>query len=297
MLTIPARARSTGDGGDVVNGARNGRPPLRSTQWWGKMDPRRLHPPLLDAQRGFRARRLRRAARHRDLQFVVGVDVVQRASAHDRRGRQARRVGSRRVAARISDDLARRNVHASDVDAVPQPHEHGRRRVHPREPNRRRRVAVRLRQNDPRATHGCRERRLAGAHGDGRTDAQRQVSRRRHRFRHHGVGVFGRSARWPHDVARLLRCRSRPVAQQRPLHDDGHGVDDGEHGGSARPSRRRETRRFRRSILDAWRSRNFRGAASSRWCARISRCRRSSRATRSKTRFASTRRSAARRTR
>ena len=70
----------------------------------------------------------------------------------------------------------RRDEPAADRDAVPQSRQHGRRGVDPRQPDRRRRPALRLRQDDAVARHGRGELRPAGDRRLGRPDAERQVS-------------------------------------------------------------------------------------------------------------------------
>ncbi len=73
--------------------------------------------------------------------------------------------------------VAGRNEHAAHGDALPQPGQHGRGGVHPREPDRRGRAAVRLRQNHARAGDGRGELRRSGAGRFRRPDAQRQILR------------------------------------------------------------------------------------------------------------------------
>ena len=65
----------------------------------------------------------------------------------------------------------------ADGDALPQPGEHGRRGVDPRQPARRRRPPDGLRQDDAFAGHGRIERRPADDRRLGRADAERQVAR------------------------------------------------------------------------------------------------------------------------
>ena len=62
-----------------------------------------------------------------------------------------------------------------DSHALPQPGEHGRRGIDPRQPDRRRRAALRLRQDHAVARDGGRELRRAGDRRVGRADAERQV--------------------------------------------------------------------------------------------------------------------------
>ena len=84
-----------------------------------------------------------------------------------------------------------------------------------------------------------------------RPDAERQVPRLRRRLRHVGLAVQ-RSGEGGRDDARRLHERGiRHVALARPLHDHGHGLDDGQHGGSARHRPAGERRLSRRSIRAA----------------------------------------------
>ena len=103
----------------------------------------------------------RRAARGRDLQPVVRARQLQPPLPRPRRGGQARRAAGGRAAARVPDDLARREPDEADGDALPQPDGDGRRGVHPRLPARRGRADRRLRQDRPRGADGSGQRRRA----------------------------------------------------------------------------------------------------------------------------------------
>ena len=240
----------------------------------GQAGQRRLHPSKLGRPRIAR-RDLRRAADHRHLQHVVGADAVQRAFPRACRARQARRVGSGRRAVRVPGDVARRDERPSDRDAVPQPREHGRRGIDPRQPDRRRRPALRLRQDHAVADHGRGELRPAGARRVGRADAERQVPRRGHRLGHRRVAVQrrGRGRRdEPQGVhagrvlhVALVRARATSWARRRRWR---------------RWSRRsgcrcRTTPPFPPSTRAASRRRTSPAAASSSWSSRTSACRRS----------------------
>ena len=94
-----------------------------------------------------------------------------------RRGGQARRAAGGRAAARVPDDLARREPDEADHDALPQPDGDGRRGVDPRLSARRGRAARRLRQDRARAADGRGERRRARDHDHRRPVAAGLVPR------------------------------------------------------------------------------------------------------------------------
>ena len=77
------------------------------------------------------------------------------------------------------------------------------------------------------------------------------------------------------EAAGLLRGRELHAPQPRPLHDDGHGEHDGEHGRGARPRPARQRRVSRRSTAAATCSRAWPAGASSTWSTRTRSCRRS----------------------
>ena len=133
------------------------------------------------------ARRVRRPAGDRHLQLVERAHDLQRAPADRGRARQARRLGGRRPAARVPDDVARRDDDEADDDALAQPHGDGRRGVAAREPARRRRAPVRLRQDHAGAADGRRERRPADDLHARRPDAERPVARGGGRLGHRSL--------------------------------------------------------------------------------------------------------------
>ena len=67
-----------------------------------------------------------------------------------------------------------------------------------------------------------------------RADAQRQVARPGARLGHRRVEHERAGARRHAEAAGLLRGRELHAPQPRPLHDDGHGQHDGQHGRGAR---------------------------------------------------------------
>ena len=135
----------------------------------------------------------------------------------------------------------------------------------------------------------------AVADGVGRADAARALQGPHDRLGHRRLADERGGARRQDEARGFRRSRERDEPLARPLHDDGHRLDDGlawsRRSASASPA----TPRSRRWIRVARCSRTWPAAASSRWCARTSRWTASSRATRSPTPFAQTPRSAARR--
>src|SRR5262249_5115511 len=120
-----------------------------------------------------------------------------------------------------------------DDDAVSKPGEHGRRRDDKGKPARRSRAAGRMRQDDAGAVDGSGELRSAFADDFRRSDAQRKVSRRGHRFGYERLAVQRRRAP-RHDEH--VRFHGRGVVHESfggTLHDYGHGFDDGERSRSA----------------------------------------------------------------
>ena len=123
--------------------------------------PRRLRLPQLGQGQGRAARPVRRPAGDRHLQHLQRADALQLAFPHARRAGQDRRLRGRRLSARVPGDVARRDAAAADRDALSQPRQHGRRGIDPRQPDRRRRAADGLRQDDALAGDGRGERRPA----------------------------------------------------------------------------------------------------------------------------------------
>ncbi len=215
--------------------------------------PRRLQLPQLGQGQGRAARPVRRPAGDRHLQHLQRADAVQLAFPHARRAGQDRRLRSRRLPARVSGDVARRDATSADGDAVPQPRLDGRRGIDPRQSGRRRRAPDGLRQDDAVAGDGRIERRPADDRRLGRPDAQRQVARQGARLGHGRLEHERAGARRHAQAAGLLRRRELHAPQPWPLHDDGNGVDDGLDGRSARPrpARQRRLSRGRRQAQRA----------------------------------------------
>ena len=246
----------------------------------------RLPAPKLDEEPGSAGRSLRRPPGDRHLQYVVRAHPLQCALPPARREGEARRLRGGRNAGGVPGHVARREQPQADGDALPQPRQHGRGGIDPRQPHRRRRAAHGLRQDDAGAPHGGRKLRPADHRSFGRADAHRALPRARARLRHRRVQVLRGASRRQHVAGGFRRRRIRHVAQPRPLHDHGHRVDDGEHGRGARHrdggQRRDPGRRFPPQRARAARRPPRRGI----WSAKTSAFRRFSPARRSRTRSA-----------
>ena len=96
-------------------------------------------------------------------------------------------------------------------------------RVDHRQPDRWRRSARRMRQDDPRAVDGRGQRRPAGHHGDGRPDAERALGDPCVGLGHGRTQAFRGASRGPHHRRANLRGRKLHLTQRRPLHRNGHG--------------------------------------------------------------------------
>ena len=101
-------------------------------------------------------------------------------------------------------------------------------------PHRRRRAAHGLRQDHARAAHGRGELRPAHHRHFRRTDVVGPLPRQADRFGHRRVADVRGRARRQDDAGRIHRRRILHAPLEGPLHDHGHGIDDGEHGRSAR---------------------------------------------------------------
>ena len=99
----------------------------------------------------------------------------------------------------------------------------------------------------------------------GGPDAQREVPRARHRLRHPCLAVRGRDEGRPHDARTTPYRRRLHVEVRRPLHDHGHGVDDGVHGRGPRHAAARFSDLAGCSTPGAMRSPRKQGPRSSRW--------------------------------
>ena len=117
--------------------------------------------------------------------------------------------------------------HEADHDALPQPPRDGDRGAAALPPGRRRGADGRLRQDHARARHGRDQHEPAGDLPAGRADAARQLARAARSAAAATPGSTGRSCA-PATIseARLAGDRGRHRALARPLHDDGHGLDD-----------------------------------------------------------------------
>ncbi len=104
-------------------------------------------------------------------------------------------------------------------------------------PVRRRGADGRLRQDHAGADHGRDVDESAGDLHAGGADAARQLARRDAGLRQRHLEILGRASRRQHHRGRLARDRAGHRALARPLHDDGHRVDDDERGRSAWASR------------------------------------------------------------
>ena len=208
---------------------------LRSQQWFGRQD-----------RDGFAYRSWVKGKGVPHDQFdgrpVIGIcntfselTPCNCALPHAGRAGEDRRLRGRRLPARVPGDVAGRDAAAPDRDAVPQPRQHGRRGKHPRQPDRRRGAADGLRQDHAVAGDGRVQRRPADHRRLRRPDAQRQMARPGTGLGHRRVEHERAGARRHAQAAGLLRGRELHAPQPRPLHDHGHGLDDGQHGRGAGP--------------------------------------------------------------
>ena len=265
---------------------------LRSQAWFGRAGPRRLRAPQLDEEPGH-ARTTCSTAGRSSASATPGRELTP-CNAHFRELAEHVKRGvlrGRRLPARIPGDVARRDAAAADGDAVPQPRQHGRRGIDPRQSDRRRRAADRLRQDHAGAADGRGELRPADDRRLRRADAERQVPRRATSARAPHVWKIQRGGARRRDDAATTSSRPRACMRRSPGHCMTMGTAStmASHGRGARhrpagqrrdPGRRCAPQRARA----AWPA-----GASSRWCTRTCACRRSSRARRSRTRSASTR--------
>ncbi len=67
-----------------------------------------------------------------------------------------------------------------------------------------------------------------------RADAERPLPQSAHRLGHRRLAILRGGARRAHVAGRIPGGRGRHVALARPLHDHGHGLDHGLHGGIPR---------------------------------------------------------------
>ena len=150
------------------------------------------------------------------------------------RARQARGVGVGRGAPRVPRHLARRDADPADHDAASEPDGDGRRGVDPRQSDRWRRAVGWLRQDDAGDGDGRRLGGPAGHHGDRRSDADRAPRGSGARVGHRHLADERGGARRHPQRGGVPRHRVDHDPQRRALQPDGHGVDDGVDGRSAR---------------------------------------------------------------
>ena len=168
------------------------------------------------------------AARTSRSQHRVGPDPVQRAPQRGRRAREARRLRGRRHPAEPAGRVAGRDAGPADRDALAQHGRDGRRGDAARQPDRRRRAARRLRQDDPGAADGRRVGRPARRRRARRADAHRHLPRRRRSAAAPTCGGCREEVRagtLSEDDVPALRVVDDP--QPGALQHDGHRVDDG----------------------------------------------------------------------
>ena len=179
------------------------------------------------------------------MQLLERADPLQRPPPHHRRGREARRVAGGRHPPRVPRHVPGRVQHAPHHHALPQPGEHGRRGVDPRQPARRRGAPGRLRQDDPGHADGRDQRRRARHHGHRRPPAQGQLARRGAGHLHRLPPLPAGAPRGQDHRRRLGRPAGRHHPQPRTLRRDGHRVDHGSDlrdAGHRPPRQRRHTR-------------------------------------------------------
>ena len=178
---------------------------------------------------------------------------MQLAFPHARRARTVGRSRSRWIPARVSGDVARRDDAASHSDALSQPCVDGRRGIDSRQPARRCRPADGLRQDDAVAADGCGQRGHPDDRRVRRADAARHSLRQGDRLRNERHLDERAVALGPDHADGVPRGGGRHAPFARPLHDDGHRVDDGVHGRSARrrPAGERRGARRRRATQSA----------------------------------------------
>ena len=214
--------------------SENGPRPLRSARWFAARD-----------LAGF----IHRASLHSEgisRESLAGRPVVgicnswsgarqlQPALPRARRGGQARRPAGRRAAARVPDDLARREPDEADGDALSEPHVDGRRGVDPVVPARCDRADRRLRQDGSRPADGRRERRRARDRAHRRPVRARVLPRARARRRHRPLALRRHAARRAHERAGVRRAGGGGGTDHRTLQRARHGLDDGGARGGAR---------------------------------------------------------------
>src|ERR1700690_845862 len=207
---------------------------------WPKR-PRRFYLPKLDEKSGLSRRPVRGTAGNRHLQYVFGDDALQLAFPRNCGVGETRRLGSGCISAGISCDVPGRNDFAADGNAVSQSGQHGCGRIHSRQSDGWCCAVDGLRQNDALAADGCGLLRLAHDWPLGRTDAYRKISRARAWFWHKHLADVRKSTLRRNERRGILRSGKLHAPFEGSLHDDGHGLDDGEHGRSARhePARTR----------------------------------------------------------
>ena len=145
-----------------------------------------------------------------------------------RRGGQARRLAGRRLPRRDSGDGVVGALPEAHDDALSQSAGDGNRGAAPRAPGGRRGADGRLRQDDAGDDHGRDIDEPADDVPAVRADAAGPVPRRDGRLGQRHLEILGRVSRRQHHRGRDQRARAGHRALARPLHDDGHRVDDDE---------------------------------------------------------------------
>ena len=199
---------------------------LRSHQSFGVKDLRAFSHRSRALQMGYTRRGFRRQAGDRDHQHVERSQSVPRALQAARRGSEARRVAGGRFPVELPAHSVSETVREAELDDVPQLPRDGGRGVAALASGGRRGADGRLRQDHAGLAHGRDQHGAADDLHAGGADAARQLARRAARFRQRHLEILGRAARGNDHRERLAGSRGRHRALVRPLHDDGHGLDD-----------------------------------------------------------------------
>ena len=157
---------------------------------------------------------------------MVGHQSLPRAFPHARRGSEARRLAGGRLSGRTAGVVALRELRQADDHALPQPAGARGRGAPALASGRRRRAHGRLRQDHAGHADGRDQHEPAGAVPAGRSDAARQLSGPRARFRERRLEILGGQAGRSHLRGRMAGDGERHRAELRHLHGDGHRLDD-----------------------------------------------------------------------
>jgi len=191
---------------------------------WGQ---ERLHRAPSPPSGGVLRRPVRRTARGRHREHLVGAEPVQRPPATARRGRSTRYPAGGRIRAGVPGDVPGRTSPPPDIHALPQPDGDGAGGAVPRESAGRGGGVDRLRQDHTGRPDGPGERRHPVHHADRRPDAQRPVPRPGGRLGYRHLEDDRGSARRRGHPERVRGVRELPEPLRRSLHDHGDGIDDG----------------------------------------------------------------------